>query len=40
VLAWRKSFTRVPAIEALRQAILKCPLHGVTKLPDARVETW
>ncbi len=32
VLAWRKSFTRVPAIEALRQAILKCPLHGVTKL--------
>ena len=32
VLAWRKSFTRLPAIEALRQAILKCPLHGVTKL--------
>jgi LysR family hydrogen peroxide-inducible transcriptional activator len=32
VLAWRKSFTRGPAIEALRQAILKCPLHGVTKL--------
>jgi len=32
VLAWRKSFTRVPAVEALRQAILKCPLHGVTKL--------
>ena len=29
VLAWRKSFTRGAAIEALRQAILKCPLHGV-----------
>ena len=40
VLAWRKSFTRVPAVEALRQAILKCPLHGVVKLPDAKVETW
>jgi LysR family transcriptional regulator, hydrogen peroxide-inducible genes activator len=40
VLAWRKSFTRVAAIDALRQAILKCPLHGVTKLPDAKVETW
>jgi LysR family hydrogen peroxide-inducible transcriptional activator len=32
VLMWRKSFTRAPAIEALRQAILKCPLPGVTKL--------
>jgi LysR family hydrogen peroxide-inducible transcriptional activator len=32
VLAWRKSFTRGAAIEALRQAILKCPLHGVEKL--------
>jgi len=40
VLAWRKSFTRTPAIEALRQAVLRCPLHGVTKLPDAGVETW
>jgi LysR family hydrogen peroxide-inducible transcriptional activator len=40
VLAWRKSFTRVAAVEALRQAILKCPLHGATKLPDAKVETW
>jgi len=40
VVAWRKSFTRGPAIEALRQAILKCPLHGVTKLPDAPIETW
>jgi len=32
VLAWRKSFTRGAAIEALRKAILKCPLHGVAKL--------
>jgi LysR family transcriptional regulator, hydrogen peroxide-inducible genes activator len=40
VLAWRKSFTRTAAVEALRQAILKCPLSGVTKLPDAPVETW
>ena len=40
VLAWRKSFTRAPAIEALRQAVLKCTLNGVTYLPDARTETW
>lgn len=32
VLIWRKSFTRLPAIEALRRAIVKCPLPGVTKL--------
>ena len=32
VLAWRKSFTRGPAVEALRRAILECPLHGVDKL--------
>jgi LysR family hydrogen peroxide-inducible transcriptional activator len=32
VLVWRKSFTRLPAIEALRGAILKCPLPGATKL--------
>jgi LysR family hydrogen peroxide-inducible transcriptional activator len=32
VLAWRKSFTRGAAIEALRKAILKCPLHGAEKL--------
>ncbi len=32
VLAWRKSFTRGAAIEALRRAIGKCPLHGVEKL--------
>jgi len=40
VLAWRKSFTRLPAIEVLRLAILKCSLHGVTKLPAAAVESW
>lgn len=32
VLVWRKSFTRVPAVQALRAAIVKCPLPGVTKL--------
>jgi LysR family hydrogen peroxide-inducible transcriptional activator len=32
VLAWRRSFTRGAAIEALRQAILRCPLHGVERL--------
>lgn len=35
VLAWRKSFTRGAAIEAVRQALLSCDLHGVTMLPDA-----
>ena len=32
VLAWRKSFTRGAAIEALRKAILRCPLHGAERL--------
>ena len=32
VLAWRKSFPRPQAIEALRQAILECDLPQVTKL--------
>jgi LysR family hydrogen peroxide-inducible transcriptional activator len=32
VLMWRKSFTRAQAIDALRRAILKCSLPGVTKL--------
>jgi LysR family hydrogen peroxide-inducible transcriptional activator len=40
VLAWRKSFTRAAAVEALRQAILRTPLHAVTKLPEAQVESW
>ena len=32
VLVYRKSFPRPAAIEALRQAILDCPLQGVRKL--------
>jgi LysR family hydrogen peroxide-inducible transcriptional activator len=32
VLLWRKSFTRAAAIEAVRKAILKCNLPGVTRL--------
>jgi LysR family transcriptional regulator, hydrogen peroxide-inducible genes activator len=35
VIAWRKSFTRRAAIEAVRQAVLDSDLHGVTMLPDA-----
>jgi LysR family transcriptional regulator, hydrogen peroxide-inducible genes activator len=35
VLAWRKSFTRVAAIEALRDAILRSNLPGVTRLTNA-----
>lgn len=38
VIAWRKSFTRQAAIEALRQAVLSCHLHGVEMLPDAVTE--
>ena len=34
VLAWRKSFTRGAAIEAVRQAVLACDLQGVTMLHD------
>ena len=33
-LAWRKSYSRRPAIEALRKAILQAGLPGVTMLPD------
>ena len=32
VLAWRKSFTRMPAIEAISEAIGACDLPGVSKL--------
>ena len=35
-LAWRKSYSRLPAIEALRQAILQAGLPGVQMLPDAK----
>ena len=37
VIAWRKSFTRGAAIEAVRQAVLACELPGVTFLGDAPV---
>jgi LysR family hydrogen peroxide-inducible transcriptional activator len=37
VIAWRKSFTRQAALEAVRQAVLSCKLPGVTLLPDANV---
>ncbi|TFW09811.1 hydrogen peroxide-inducible genes activator [Oxalobacteraceae bacterium OM1] len=36
VIAWRKSFTRRPAIEAVRQAVLQCGLPGVTMLDEAQ----
>lgn len=35
VIAWRKSFTRRPAIEAVREAVLSCDLHGVSMLHEA-----
>ena len=35
-LAWRASFPRPQAIEALRVGVLACRLPGVTLLPDAR----
>ncbi len=34
VIAWRKSFTRQAAIEAIRQAVLTCGMHGVTMLDE------
>jgi LysR family hydrogen peroxide-inducible transcriptional activator len=36
VIAWRKSFTRQGAIDAIRKIVLSCTLNGVTMLPDAR----
>jgi LysR family transcriptional regulator, hydrogen peroxide-inducible genes activator len=38
VIAWRKSFTRPQAVEAVRQAVLACDLHGVQMLPNAQLE--
>jgi len=35
-LAWRKSFPRMRAVEAVREAILACKLPGVSPLPDAK----
>jgi len=37
VLAWRKSFTRSAAIDAVRHAVMSCNLHGVTMLYDAQL---
>jgi len=34
-LAWRRSFPRPKAVEAVRQAMLACKLPGVTMLPNA-----
>ena len=38
VIAWRKSFTRRAAIEAIQSAVLRCDIHGVTMLPDADLQ--
>jgi LysR family hydrogen peroxide-inducible transcriptional activator len=35
VIAWRKSFTRRAAIDAVREAVLACDLSGVTMLPES-----
>ncbi len=37
VIAWRKSFTRGAAIEAVRDAVLACDLHGVSMLRDVEI---
>jgi LysR family transcriptional regulator, hydrogen peroxide-inducible genes activator len=37
VIAWRKSFTRVAAIEAVRDAVFSCDLQGVTMLNTAEM---
>jgi LysR family hydrogen peroxide-inducible transcriptional activator len=34
-IVWRKSYTRVAAVAALRQAVLKLDLPGVMRLPNA-----
>lgn len=38
VIAWRKSFTRVAAIDAVRDAVWSCDLHGVTMLRETEQE--
>ncbi len=38
VLAWRKSYTRLQAIDALRRAVQACPLPGVVKLDAAEFD--
>ncbi|MDB5841893.1 MAG: oxyR [Herminiimonas sp.] len=37
VIAWRKSFTRSAAIEAVRRAVLESQLSGVAMLPDEAI---
>lgn len=37
VIAWRKSFTRAPAIDAVRDAVLSCDLPGVAKLGEEEI---
>jgi LysR family hydrogen peroxide-inducible transcriptional activator len=39
VLAWRRSFTRTAAIDAVRDAILRSPLPGVVRLGEPGVRT-
>lgn len=36
VLAWRKSFPRIKAVQSVREALLACKLPGVTLLPAAK----
>ncbi len=35
-LAWRRSFPRAKAVDAVRMAILESPIRGVEKLPEAK----
>jgi LysR family hydrogen peroxide-inducible transcriptional activator len=37
VLAWRRSFTRIAAVDAVRDAILKAELPGLTRLNPVAV---
>ncbi len=37
VLAWRKSFTRVAAIEAVAKAVAQCSLPGIRRLPSTQL---
>lgn len=39
VIAWRKSFTRQAAIDAVHQAVLACKLNGVQMLTDETAST-
>ncbi|NLY63742.1 MAG: LysR family transcriptional regulator [Alcaligenaceae bacterium] len=39
VLAWRRSFTRTAAIEALAEAVFKCGLESVNMLPNEKLHS-